>query len=369
MAIYLNEKLKQFRKSRDLTQEQIADIFHVSPQAVSRWETGVSFPDIEMLPAIAEFFKVTVDDMLGVDVIRNREKIDEILKSLKEKHHKGLTDEAIIICRNALKEFPNNYNLLYELAHFLSDKSRMCYGSEESRGYMRESVPIYENILDNCTDDYIRLMSTQLLAYDYNGLGEKEKAKEAAQRLPPWGISREKVFEIICDDYAEGLKLKAQLIMWQADSLGFELAMLGYGNTLKDIDGNIQLIKKAISIFEIIFENGDYGFYNIRLGNCYAYLARHYMNLGEFETALDCIEKSANYAVAYDTLPKNFTYTSIAVAGYVNLDESVKNYDYNDTYKILNNELSANVFDPVREHERFKAVVTGLEKYAKKESE
>ena len=65
MAIYLSEKLKQFRKSRDLTQEQIADIFHVSPQAVSRWETGVSFPDIEMLPSIAEFFKVTVDDLLG----------------------------------------------------------------------------------------------------------------------------------------------------------------------------------------------------------------------------------------------------------------------------------------------------------------
>ena len=79
MAIYLSEKLKQFRKSRDLTQEQIADIFHVSPQAVSRWETGISFPDIEMLPSIAEFFKVTVDDLLGVDVIRNQERIDEIL--------------------------------------------------------------------------------------------------------------------------------------------------------------------------------------------------------------------------------------------------------------------------------------------------
>ena len=106
MAIYLSEKFKQFRKSRDLTQEQIADIFHVSPQAVSRWETGASLPDIEMLPNIAEFFKVTVDDLLGVDVIRNQERIDEILKILKEKHHKGLTNEGIEICRNAIKEFP-----------------------------------------------------------------------------------------------------------------------------------------------------------------------------------------------------------------------------------------------------------------------
>ena len=39
MAIYFSEKFKNLRKSRELTQEEIANIFHVSPQAVSRWET------------------------------------------------------------------------------------------------------------------------------------------------------------------------------------------------------------------------------------------------------------------------------------------------------------------------------------------
>jgi len=56
MAIYLSEKLKQFRKARDLTQEQAANVFNVSPQTVSRWETGVNCPDIVILPAIADFF-------------------------------------------------------------------------------------------------------------------------------------------------------------------------------------------------------------------------------------------------------------------------------------------------------------------------
>jgi tetratricopeptide (TPR) repeat protein len=232
---------------------------------------------------------------------------------------------------------------------------------------VQEAVPIYKNILDNCIDDEIRLMSIQGLALSYNTLGEKEKAKETAQRLPPFGINREKIYEIICDDFQEGLKLKAQLIMWQADALAFELTMLGYGNTLKEIDNNIQLIKKAISIFEIIFENGDYGFYNTRLGDCYAYLARNYMNLKEYDIALDCIEKSANYAIVCDTLPENFVYTSIAVKNYINLNEGVKNYNYNDTYRLLHNEFSTNIFDPVREHERFKAVIAELEKYAKKE--
>ena len=50
MAIYFSEKFKKFRKERDLTQEQIAEIFYISPQAVSRWETGATYPDIEILP-------------------------------------------------------------------------------------------------------------------------------------------------------------------------------------------------------------------------------------------------------------------------------------------------------------------------------
>ena len=49
MAIYFSEKFKQLRKDKDLTQDQIANIFNISPQAVSRWETGATYPDIEIL--------------------------------------------------------------------------------------------------------------------------------------------------------------------------------------------------------------------------------------------------------------------------------------------------------------------------------
>ena len=75
MAIYFTEKFKNLRKSRNLTQEQIADIFHVSPQAVSRWETGITYPDIELLPALADFFSVTVDDLLGIDINKKEERV------------------------------------------------------------------------------------------------------------------------------------------------------------------------------------------------------------------------------------------------------------------------------------------------------
>lgn len=47
----------------------LQNIFHVSPQSVSRWEMGVNYPDVEVLPHMAIFFKVTVDELLGTEAI------------------------------------------------------------------------------------------------------------------------------------------------------------------------------------------------------------------------------------------------------------------------------------------------------------
>lgn len=66
MTLYIGENLKKQRKLRELTQEQLADILGVSFQSVSKWERGEVYPDIEMLPTIANCFGITVDELLGM---------------------------------------------------------------------------------------------------------------------------------------------------------------------------------------------------------------------------------------------------------------------------------------------------------------
>lgn len=61
-----SEIFKALRKDKMVTQEQVADVLGVSAQAVSRWETGASYPDITILPAISAFFETTVDQLLGI---------------------------------------------------------------------------------------------------------------------------------------------------------------------------------------------------------------------------------------------------------------------------------------------------------------
>ena len=62
-----NEKLQGLRKSRGLTQEELAEVLFVSRAAVSKWESGRGYPSIDSLKDISKFFSVSVDDLLSGD--------------------------------------------------------------------------------------------------------------------------------------------------------------------------------------------------------------------------------------------------------------------------------------------------------------
>ena len=58
-------KIRELRKAINLTQEQLATSLNISAQAVSKWEMGLSYPDITMIPTLAGLFKVSIDDLLS----------------------------------------------------------------------------------------------------------------------------------------------------------------------------------------------------------------------------------------------------------------------------------------------------------------
>ena len=66
MNIKLAENIKRLRAEKGMSQKELAIRLSVSPQAVSRWENGLAYPDIEMLPRIAELYGVSLDTLMGV---------------------------------------------------------------------------------------------------------------------------------------------------------------------------------------------------------------------------------------------------------------------------------------------------------------
>ena len=90
-----NEKLQKLRKQRGITQEELAEKLYVSRTAISKWESGRGYPNIESLKAIAKFFSVTVDELLSTDEILM---IAEEDNKRKENHFRDLMYGLLDLC-------------------------------------------------------------------------------------------------------------------------------------------------------------------------------------------------------------------------------------------------------------------------------
>ena len=90
-----NEKLQELRKQKGLTQEELAEKLYVSRTAISKWESGRGYPNIDSLKEIAKFFSVTVDELLSPNEVLT---IAEEDGKRKEKHFRDLIYGLLDIC-------------------------------------------------------------------------------------------------------------------------------------------------------------------------------------------------------------------------------------------------------------------------------
>ena len=74
----LGNKIRELRRTNNLTQEQLATALNISAQAISKWEMGASYPDMTMIPTLATFFKVSLDELFDFDVSNVEKEIEEI---------------------------------------------------------------------------------------------------------------------------------------------------------------------------------------------------------------------------------------------------------------------------------------------------
>lgn len=367
MNIKIGEKIKELRKKADVKQEKFAEYLGVTAQAVSKWEVEGCYPDIELLPSIANFFNISIDELMCFDVVKNQEKIDMIIKQAGPDRKKNWYDGTIIeMLRNAVQEFPNNYDLLYCLARTLCfTKEPYAFLNEaEKQKNLRESISICTRILSDCADDNLRFRSLQVLAQAYKNIGEKEKAVETANRLPLARDSRDMVLPEILEGEAKSSQIVQNI--WLLSDM-FEYLIENLANTkFKDnSEMRVELFKKILKLEEILHENNDYIYETLRLRAVNYWLAEDYMKLKDYDNALDCIELFAQYSINFDVLPEESSYTSIIFQG----QTCLKNKDFGD-YKnttlgakeIL---ISRDIFAPVREHLRFEAVIADLEKHIK----
>ncbi len=110
----LGNKIRELRRARNFTQEQLAASLNISAQAVSKWEMGASYPDMTMIPTLATFFKVSLDELFDFD-IKNIEKEIEDIRLESNQYFWDNFKKAEEILLDGLKLYPSSIQLKTEL--------------------------------------------------------------------------------------------------------------------------------------------------------------------------------------------------------------------------------------------------------------
>ena len=154
-------------------------------QEISKWECGTSYPDISLLPIIADYFGVSIDYLLGHDTSKREEAIEQVCDHADTLFETDDYVRAIPLLREMLVKHPGNEKLMYKLAWALSGTLR------ESPDNYEDAILIYLKILEISTDTEMRTRVTRDLVYRYYTKQNYEKASYYANLLPSFDLCRE----------------------------------------------------------------------------------------------------------------------------------------------------------------------------------
>jgi len=340
--ITLQENLKALRRAKDLTQEQLAELCGVSPQAVSRWETGAACPDIALLPELAECFGVTVDELLGAGRERRNTLIQAHLSRFDEALSRGLVMDAVELSRAAAREFPADWRLQNQLMYALfvagSDDGDVPGWEENQRKYDAEIIALGEKITQYCPDDALRLEAKARLAFHYCETGRKAQALPLIESLPSEDNCRE-YFRYWMLEGEERLAMIEKRMRGGLGRLAWGIqAWIGNGGA-KTPGEKIAWREKLARCIELILGE-NIGDWHETLAKLEAGNACDAMELGQPETALGHLEAMAGHA--------NADYE----------DEPCHTADSRPLRQILREEyLARECFDALREGGKFRAVL------------
>jgi len=351
MKLTLGDKIKELRKRDGRKQEELANALGVTNQAVSRWENDGSYPDIEMIPAIANYFGITIDELFGYDNDREK-KIDTIVAKIKEMNYRNNgvdinIDECIALAREAMIEFPGNAEIMLCLADVLYNAGYVRYGEHhliDAEGYnvydverhrkyaeWKEAITIYEKLLKTLEPGEMRNNVLNNLTQLYRNLGEHERALSAIEAAPTIYGSYE-FLRINTLDGKHRAEASGEALLKTINACAELIigTMISYEQNMTPTE-KVQSIKSAITLFDHVCADGFYGIYHAHIARMYNLLSLYLWLDGKHDEAFEALDKSLFHFRAFEELcsKSEATYTAPLLRL---VDTDIKRWRFNKTY-------------------------------------
>ena len=289
----IGENILQKRKERGITQEELAEFMMVTKASVSKWETGQSHPDILLLPKLATFFNISVDELIGYDPDLSSTQIQKFYIDLENCVTDTDMDSIVEDIRIKVKQYYSCFELLYYMSLFILNHCDLATDDVKKEEYLEYANNILKRVCEDSKDPILKDKSLSLRAAWLISLGRSEEALNILPSSDMLSISKDC---LVASAYLKTKKenevdQKLQIMIYK--NITDLITLLMMKSSLKNDDWveTLERVEDLIESFNLIEIN-----ISIVL-NFYLSLATHYIEDNNLKLASQYVEKLLNLIV------------------------------------------------------------------------
>ena len=368
MNIKIGAIIKKLRAENNITQDVLATAIGVTPQAISRWEAEGGYPDIELLPALADFFSVSTDELLGYKLSQREEEIANIKKEISRLAEVGTIEERITFARNAISRYPADFEIKENLAVCLYH----LWCDTKNNDLIKEIENLCSSVVAECKDEDTRYDAINVLINIYGGTKQVEKAMQSVNLLTPMKYCREFAKSSGIGDGNTEFYIQDEIDKL-TDCLGTAISNYPLADELPNDpstwDRKIEMLTISNHLYKMIYGD-NLMFYHVRLSQNYWLISTYQISQGKKDETLASLEKMCYHAIEYDKAYINDHgkfYTSIFTDKLI-YPEPNKDFheltEHTNCYHMFDR-LQNKRYDCVRQDSRFVSIIERLNQHAK----
>lgn len=185
--INLGRIILQQRHKRGITQDELAEYVGVSKGSVSKWETGTTYPDITVLPKLAAYFKISIDELMGYEPQMVRKDIQNLYCRLSQCFLEQSFHEVLGQCRAIVKQYYSCDTLLFYMGTLYVNHADFAGTPEETEGVIKEAEELFIRVRKESEDAEL---AAQAISMEALCLLKQGKTQEVFELLEPLEIIR-----------------------------------------------------------------------------------------------------------------------------------------------------------------------------------
>lgn len=304
MKLNIGAKILELRKSKSITQEQLAEAVGVSIAAVSKWECAATYPDIALLPAIASYFEVSIDALIDYQVQPN--KLQEYRDTLQKFVQVSDYQSGLPIAENALKQYPNDFYLLMSIASlkFSEGTSGVC---SDKKSTVKKAIEYFNRALavKPANSPTKKESIQQNISFAYSSINEYDKAISILEEINVNGVFDPDIASNLIETGKTNEAMATLQKYLFRMAFGFAMVTESLGKCFRENEKlqyvvDLQLLHAS---FLASFTHDTPNYCDLLCSMSYHDLAKFQREVGDEESMWGSIKKSVYHAVRFDQQP------------------------------------------------------------------